>query len=81
VDVRLANLVVAQPLSGDARWHAAGQDLRNSMAAAGEHLMHHGLKAVAIGICDERIGPAADRHEATVDAGPRPKRRCGNPSH
>jgi hypothetical protein len=38
------------------------------MAAAGEHLMHHGLIASAIRMCDERVSPPADRHQSSVDA-------------
>jgi hypothetical protein len=43
--------------------------------------MHHGLIATAIGGLNERVSAPADRHESTVDAGLRPKRRRGNLSH
>jgi len=43
--------------------------------------MHHGLIATALGMRDQRVSAPGDRHESTVDAGPRPKGRRGNLSH
>ena len=44
-------LVVAAASCGtDVRGRLAREDLRDAMTAAGEHLMHHGLVATAIGV-------------------------------
>lgn len=56
---------MAQPLS----WSPAVDDLRNAVASAGEHLVHHRLIAPTVAGIDERLGPAADRQDGAVDAG------------
>jgi hypothetical protein len=43
------------------------------VTASGEHLMHHGLIATAIGGIDEWVSASRDGHQSTVDAGSRPK--------
>jgi len=48
-----------QPVPGQLCWQPTPEDLCETVAAASEHLMHHGLIATAVGGVDQRVDAPA----------------------
>jgi len=63
--------VFVQPVPGQLCWQPTPEDLCETVAAASEHLMHHGLIATAVGGVGQRVDAPADRQQPAVDTGAR----------